>query len=341
MKNGVLVYQTNPDNQILNIGDYIQSLAAMQFFVVENSVYVNRERLDEYSGDKIKLVMNGWFMHSPNNWPPSPSIYPLFVAFHMNKLTKDQLLSNETSLAYFRLHQPIGCRDFYTVNLLKEKGIQAYFSGCMTLTLGLTYKTNNRDGKIYFVDPPVLSKISLKVLFKSLCLLCFHSRSVKNIFKKRYRNKCTISNYIRNLLFIEKYSRLFQLDILNDAEYIEHEIYDRFNSEQEKFAYASELLGRYSRAKLVVTSRIHCALPCLSMETPVLFVYDREQDEISKCRMDGLIQLFNIIEIDRESIRSTLGINKIDYNTFIENKVLYKKYKEELIDRCVKFFNNA
>lgn len=35
---------------------------------------------------------------------------------------------------------------------------------------------------------------------------------------------------------------------------------------------ASALLGLYARARAVVTSRLHCALPCLALGTPVLFV---------------------------------------------------------------------
>lgn len=36
--------------------------------------------------------------------------------------------------------------------------------------------------------------------------------------------------------------------------------------------YAKYLIRKYAKAKLVVTSRIHCALPCLGIETPVIFV---------------------------------------------------------------------
>ncbi|WP_264821067.1 polysaccharide pyruvyl transferase family protein [Acinetobacter schindleri] len=32
------------------------------------------------------------------------------------------------------------------------------------------------------------------------------------------------------------------------------------------------MLEKYSTAKLVITSRIHCALPCLAMGTPVIYI---------------------------------------------------------------------
>ena len=41
---------------------------------------------------------------------------------------------------------------------------------------------------------------------------------------------------------------------------------------QVRFDRAAWLLGIYSSAKAVVTGRLHCALPCLALGTPVLFV---------------------------------------------------------------------
>ena len=336
MKNGVLVYQTNNDINVFNIGDYIQSLAALQFVGDKDVVYVNRERLDQYMGDDINLIMNGWFMHSPKNWPPSPKINPLFVAFHLNKLVKNELLTNENSLAYFRKYQPIGCRDRYTVGLLQENGIDAYFSGCLTLTLGNSFKSNSREDKIYFVDALPISGFTLISIIRSLFLLVFKNKCVRTIYNKKC-NKKSFANYIRNLFFIEKYSRLFTLKVLMKAEYIEHEIEDNFSGDEEKFNYAKGLLAKYAKAKYVITSRIHCALPCLSLETPVLYVYNKEQDETSYCRMDGLIQLFNTIEIDRKSIRTSLFSHKVDTTVCFENKPLYLKYKDELINRCREF----
>lgn len=39
-----------------------------------------------------------------------------------------------------------------------------------------------------------------------------------------------------------------------------------------RMARAQALLALYGRARVVVTSRLHCALPCLALGTPVLFV---------------------------------------------------------------------
>lgn len=120
-----------------NIGDYIQALASAQFYPNADG-FVNREELKNYDGEECAMIMNGWYMHHPEQWPPSDKINPLFVAVHFNSLSKDKLLSDE-SIAYLKRHEPIGCRDLYTCDMLKSKGINAYFSGCMTLTLGYKY----------------------------------------------------------------------------------------------------------------------------------------------------------------------------------------------------------
>ena len=76
----------------INIGDYIQSLAALQF--IEKPVkYLNRERLDEYNEEHVKLIMNGWFLHECNHWPPSNKILPIFM---------DVKTSKDTSINGFR-----------------------------------------------------------------------------------------------------------------------------------------------------------------------------------------------------------------------------------------------
>ena len=46
-----------------------------------------------------------------------------------------------------------------------------------------------------------------------------------------------------------------------------------------RMAKAEALLALYASAKAVVTTRLHCALPCLAMGTPVLFIPNpRERD---------------------------------------------------------------
>ena len=135
----------------LNIGDYIQALASSQF-LPQIDGFIDREKLKDYDGEECKLIMNGWYMHNAQQWPPSSKIIPFYVAVHFNSTVKDKLLSDE-SIAYLKKYEPIGCRDTNTVKLLQSKGVNAYFSGCMTLTLGRNYHSEIKENKYYFVDP--------------------------------------------------------------------------------------------------------------------------------------------------------------------------------------------
>lgn len=74
-----------------NIGDYIQAIAANQF--MRTDAYIDREELGLYSGEQCKLIMNGWFMHEPEKFPPSDKISPLVVSFHVTPKHEKQILS--------------------------------------------------------------------------------------------------------------------------------------------------------------------------------------------------------------------------------------------------------
>ena len=115
-----------------NIGDYIQTKAVIDILNTQNIKILDREKLNNYKGNRIKTIVNGWFMESPENWPPSKNIYPLFISFHINPSVKDTF-TNQDSINYFKKYEPIGCRDYYTRDLLLEHGIKAYFSSCVTL----------------------------------------------------------------------------------------------------------------------------------------------------------------------------------------------------------------
>lgn len=140
----------------VNIGDYIQALAAAQF-LPKTDGFIQREKLKEYDGERCKVIMNGWYMHHTEQWPPSEKITPLFVAFHINASAKEGLVSKE-SIDYLKRFQPVGCRDYHTRDLLLSKGVDAYFSACLTLTLGMRYKSDEKEDKCYFVDPFIPKK---------------------------------------------------------------------------------------------------------------------------------------------------------------------------------------
>lgn len=57
----------------------------------------------------------------------------------------------------------------------------------------------------------------------------------------------------------------------------------------QRFAKVRELLQVYQNASAVITTRLHCAMPCLALQTPVLLLSDKAIAENS--RFDGLSEL--------------------------------------------------
>jgi hypothetical protein len=94
----------------------------------------------------------GWFMHSMFNvrhdFPPHPSLRPIFVSFHCNK--RDLLTPD--AIEYLRSYGPIGCRDWTTVYLLLSAGVPAFFSGCLTTTIDTLFEPFDGGSGVAAVD---------------------------------------------------------------------------------------------------------------------------------------------------------------------------------------------
>lgn len=332
-KYALMVY--NSRHNIFNVGDFVQSLAAKQF-LPSVDFYIDRERMDEYKGDEVKLILNGWFMHDCTHWPPSENILPLFVAFHLNSSIY-HILEESSVVDYFKRYEPIGCRDIRTKEKLESKGIKAYFSACMTLTLGHKYKAlKRREDNIYFTDPYCPTEKNIIKLLPIVFHGLFSLSIVLHIREGMYGDK-TLSNFVRACNFYSRYKQFFTDDVLKSAIFIHQEIPDIIGDYNAKFDLAESLLDKYANARFVVTSRIHCALPCLALETPVLYVENGNDKEISRCRLDGLLDLFHrIIWRDKKGM-CTISNKQMDVNTHFENKSDYKVYRDQLIKSCQEF----
>lgn len=325
----------------INIGDYIQALASSQFLPRVDG-FIQREELKDYDGEECKMIMNGWYMHNPEQWPPSKKIHPLYVAVHFNTLAKEKLFSKE-SINYIKQYEPIGCRDTYTRDLLLEKGINAYFSGCMTLTLGYKYKSDIREDKCYFVDPYFVTHWNIFSIIYNFMYLLFHWKSINIISNKYPEGKKGLRKKMILTTFYREYKRFFTKDTLLNAEYIcqQSRYYkDNFSSDEERLKEAEKLVEKYAKARLVVTSRIHCALPCLGLETPVIYTEDTNQSEASACRFGGLRELFTIMEWKRNHLELKFSYKKrISISNVPLNKNGWRKYADMLIIKCKDFVN--
>lgn len=245
MRQGI-VYYPNSSNR----GDDIQTYAAS--LLTEDAMLCDREHLNDIK-TPTKLLCNGWFMENGANWPPNHKVNPLFLSFHISSKSKRELTS-PSSLAYFKQHQPIGCRDTHTLNLLQKHNIASFLSGCLTLTL--PNYTGQRGDDILFVDV-------LRTNYTS----AYRKAIVSRMIPKKYRVK---------IQFVTHFS-------------------DEMKSKtsQERMNEAKLLLDRYKKAKLVFTSLIHCALPCIAQGTPVVFIdAGFNNNHAKRDRFGGVTDLF-------------------------------------------------
>jgi hypothetical protein len=321
-KFGVLTYESDiyVKRDWINLGDYVQSTAAKQFFPAVNA-FIPRDHMNAYKGDPVKMIMNAWYMDLPENFPPSAEVNPLYVSIHINSTIAEKIFTPD-SIAHFKKFEPIGCRDFYTRDMLRSKGINAYYSGCMTLTLGESYKRDNITDDVFFID----------VMYDSMSLGELIKQPLR--FGKRILNGRAFEFSHRKKVL----SKYFDEELLSKAKF-ETQILP-YISAKEGFKLADDFLKRLANAKLVVTSRIHTALPCLAMGTPVIFVNGGFKNKVDNCRFDGLFDFFNRIDVG-DNADSTINFEfsgeKIGLGTDIVNKDTHVPYGKELIAKCKSF----
>lgn len=315
---------------LINIGDHIQSCAAEQF-LPQVDFYVERDALNK-DYEKAKIIMNGWFTQAPENWPPNQNLEPLFVSFHLQPKSAKVIFSDPRNIAYLKKHEPIGCRDYRTVELLQEQGVDSYFSFCLTTTLDEKYKSEETDDSIYLVDPlygydkGMLKRMNYKEAIKSF--------PIEKLFK--------LKDYFKPGAKVEDF---VPKKVLKECINIHHYV-DYKHSNEELYSIAKELLRKYSKAKLVITSRIHCALPCLALGTPVLFLMEGLTDESQHMsRFRGILDHMNILtKQSKERFNELFGKemnlfhpHEIDWNNPPKNPMTHLELSNALKEKCKKF----
>lgn len=276
MKFGLVVHERNHNEA--NLGDDIQAIAARQF-LPRVDLYLERELLHVQEEDAF-AVLNGWYMHEPENFPPSPSIIPCITSLHISPSVAERMLDMD-SIEYLQKHEPVGCRDLETLRLLESYGIDAYWSGCLTLTLDRSDFATGEE----FSGDVILADLFYRYTPKGF--KAWLEQILYRAFTRRRRIKRLVNPAMRAR------SRILTHFLGLPAASIET-----------RLKMAERLLTEYANAKLVVTSRLHAALPCLAFGTPVLFVVNNMDDP----RYSGYLDMLNTItfsqaeEIDGEGV---------------------------------------
>lgn len=224
-----------------NVGDSMQSLAVRSLvqqlgFAPDEVVEVNRDTLRHYDGPPLQVIMNGVFYDW--SFPTPPQVQPVFVGISVKAATVGRFQD------YFRRHQPIGCRDHATCDAFLALGIEAFVSGCLTLTLPPRPNAST-GGKVLLVYGSGAGAFPSAVLRRMPPEVADASEFV----------------FQRLPMFV-------------------HPLDDARRAECERFA--AGLLERYATtARLVVTPLHHAAAPCMAMGIPVIICRDQNDPRFS------------------------------------------------------------
>lgn len=287
MKYGLLNYCYGRERYFvdINFGDEIQSIAS-SYFLPQIDCFIDREKIgqgNDIHDDKVKVIMNGWYIHDQSQWPPAKNIIPLLTSIHImpNKKVFIKKLFSNNNIDYLMKYGPVGTRDLGTLELFKKYNVPAFFSGCMTLTLPKDEKINKQD-----------------------YILCVDIRDdiVKRIKQITKRDVYCISP-------------AFNYPLMTPLE---------------KFQYAKCFLNAYQSAAAVITTRLHTAMPCLALETPVLLIDDSNDTDIRFWGLGDLVR-------KSSSDYYLKNMDLFDVNNIVPNSNEYLDYRTKLINQCEKF----
>ncbi len=297
-----------------NLGDEIQSIAARQY-LPRVDVLVERDRLHWYlKAPSTFIIFNGWFEIEPY-WPAPDGLHPLFVAFFAER---PDLLIRKEYADYYRRNAPIGARSVATVKAFEEIGVDAYFSGCLTLTLPRS--NHEREDRIYAVDvDPVLYEKVVPEHIRKRAVHLSHELPGGNEGRFTRLQYWSENRLVRGVNKGMDRLGAWKIGPPDGA-------WDSIRrlSFSMRMRRAQELLDQYGRAKLVITSRLHCALPCLALGTPVLLVRPNAHRDP---RFAGLVEL----------VRASDGSGRtapLNWDNPEPNSDAYLQYADALRKRC-------
>ena len=239
-----------------NLGDEVQGFPGLQYLPFLDT-FLERDNLnDSQSSSKVLAFFNAWWGSSKATWPPPSNVDPIMSSIHIGEGMKKHWARH---VDYLKQRAPIGCRDYGTQKYLSHLGVNAYFSGCLTLLLENPNISGKRTDNIYIVD-------------------------------------------VKDSLI-----ELLPLEVQEKAIQVSHDISLKADN-LARFTEAYRLVEMYASAKLVITQRIHCALPCVAMGTPVIFINSPKMpggggsSGKSSSRTVGLTPLFHTLDLYAKTV---------------------------------------
>lgn len=226
-------------NRYANLGDYVQVLAMDEIYQQlgiqeEDLVRIPRDETASYCGKAVMLPFFSEFarenIRQRIRFSEQIHVPALISAVMYEDFDVLEPLAPGCE-AFFHAHQPIGCRDEKSRNLLRAHGMEAYLMGCFTICFPKR-KVTPKSSKVFFIDISEACKAHIPAELLACGEFLTHAEKIQ----------------------------AYPMTQVEDA---------RLE------AKARTLLERYRQeATLIVTGRLHAALPCMAMGIPVVLACD-------------------------------------------------------------------
>lgn len=260
----------------MNLGDQIQSIATERLLMefagdsYRHDLYCERDTnifylmdRDEILNihDKVNVVYNGWFDGNWTSFPPPNNINPLFIGYHINEVKKN------------KEYQCISQHKVPFKSLAHSDNAKYYNK---YLPIGARDNHTCR----------ILRKAGVDDVYFSGCLTM--TLSPKRNIERKGIYIIDVSTDVLKKHGVPK-------NIVDEAN-INTNVYEGLDltNEYDKRIKANQILDNLETAQLVITSRLHCALPCLAFGTPVIFHHKKMRDP----RFRGLINTIPVLGRD-------------------------------------------
>lgn len=269
-----------------NSGDDVQSYAGAGWMPFLSEIRDRVSALHNYTGYYIGNAYLGSMSYKLTDAD--------YEDENMQKITLASIFSSKSGIdgmeGYLRNYTnsvgPFGSRSTMTDSLLKARKIKSYFSACLTLTLDM-------EGAVLSSDA--------------------------TLQKSRYLQNNILKPTAAILPSPENKTKIVFIDVV-DPQAVPKSVWDSENAihltanvepwypncekKIDRYSYSYKLLSTYAnQAKVVITSRIHAALPATALGIPVIFVENSGSRSNwlpggpqREGRVDGLLDMFHRVE---------------------------------------------
>jgi hypothetical protein len=280
-------------NKTRNIGDDIQSYAAMKY-LPKVDYYVDRENLDSFVPNfKEKVAV------IMNGW---------YMHYTLNWPPSPYIKPLPISMHFTS-------RDFWNI-----KNEETYLSGFGAEYLRSISPIGCRDTHTL----ELLSKKNIKAQFTGCLTLTLDK--FPDAQKEDYICAVDVSKKV-----LEKIKENTNLEI-KEITHILPEDYCKLSWE-ERVKQVENLLKIYQSAQCVITTRLHCALPCTALGTPVLIIHNKYDDDRFKDYLEFINFCYETDFLDGTYTYNFLNppVGKTEY---LKIRANLKKICENFIQEC-------